>query len=88
MHQRARELLQQFDVSTHPLVRDGFWLTCEPTTTHQPRQQTTFSTGEGDREHIGDDYFLSSGDKIRFFFEEDAVNSKGELTVPKVVWVS
>jgi len=63
MHQRAKELLQGFDVSSHPL--------------------TTFSTGEGDREHIGDDYFLSSGDKIRFFFEEDAVNSKGELRVPK-----
>ncbi|KAI0473109.1 phytanoyl-CoA dioxygenase [Xylariaceae sp. FL0804] len=32
---------------------------------------TRFSTGEKTA-HVGDDYFLTSGDQVRFFFEEDA----------------
>ncbi|KAF8210197.1 phytanoyl-CoA dioxygenase [Mycena galopus ATCC 62051] len=41
---------------------------------------TKFTTG--DDNHVGDAYFLESGDKIRYFLEEDAVVD-GKLTRPK-----
>lgn len=40
-----------------------------------------FSTREQNR--LTDDYFLTSGDKIRFFFEENAFNADGSLKYEK-----
>ena len=52
----THELLDSFDLASHPMTR--------------------FTTDDGgtdkDNKHVGDDYFLTSGDKVRFFFEPDA----------------
>ncbi|MDC0741697.1 phytanoyl-CoA dioxygenase family protein [Polyangium mundeleinium] len=43
--------------------------------------RSIFSTHEQTR--TSDDYFLASGDKVRFFFEEGALGPDGRLRVPK-----
>ncbi|KAL6252371.1 hypothetical protein RBB50_000089 [Rhinocladiella similis] len=67
---KTQELLSEFPLADHPMTR--------------------FSTGKDENgdstsnQHVGDDYFLTSGDKVRFFFEEDAFNQEtGELIKPK-----
>lgn len=40
-----------------------------------------FSTLNGAKAQNKDDYFLKSADKVSFFFEEGALNDKGELVV-------
>ncbi|KAG8911043.1 hypothetical protein FRC01_005965 [Tulasnella sp. 417] len=50
---------------------------------------TKFTTGDSTQDkHVGDDYFLNSGDKIRYFLEEDAVGSEGKLNRSKELAVN
>ncbi|VBB76390.1 Putative Phytanoyl-CoA dioxygenase, peroxisomal precursor [Podospora comata] len=66
---------------TNLLIETHSLLSSLDITTHP---LTKFSTGGQDgTDHVGDDYFLSSGDKIRFFFEQDAFGPDGQLTKPK-----
>ncbi|ERT02290.1 uncharacterized protein SPSK_05435 [Sporothrix schenckii 1099-18] len=62
---------------THRLLAEDFTLEGHPL--------TKFQTGGDDgQEHVGDDYFLGSGDQVRFFLEEDAFDATtGKLAKPK-----
>lgn len=46
-----------------------------------PEKASVFTTEE--QERTADEYFLSSGDHIRFFFEKGALDAGGRLIVPK-----
>ena len=51
-----------------------------------PTEVSIFSTI--DQEHLTDQYFLESGGKIRFFFEEDALDGDGQLRQTKALSIN
>ncbi|XP_063031151.1 phytanoyl-CoA dioxygenase domain-containing protein 1 isoform X1 [Melospiza melodia melodia] len=55
-----------------------------------PHCRTAFSTREEEQlqEQGSSDYFLTSGDKIRFFFEKGVLDEKGNFLIPKEKSVS
>ncbi|XP_017601041.1 phytanoyl-CoA dioxygenase domain-containing protein 1 isoform X1 [Corvus cornix cornix] len=57
-----------------------------------PHCRTTFSTREEEQLQAqmqgSSDYFLTSGDKIRFFFEKGVLDEKGNFLIPKEKSVS
>ncbi|GAA5908554.1 uncharacterized protein JCM6883_005584 [Sporobolomyces salmoneus] len=64
---RSHELLSSFSLSDHPMTQ-------------------FIGSGEaqsGKAKHVGDEYFLESGDKIRYFFEPAAFDEGGKLNRDK-----
>lgn len=47
-----------------------------------PASSSSVFTSHDDKRDYADDYFLTSGDKVRFFWEEDAFDNEGKLQYP------
>jgi ectoine hydroxylase-related dioxygenase (phytanoyl-CoA dioxygenase family) len=70
--------VQSLLTTTHDLL-ENFDLESHP--------MTRFTTGDDDEKtkHVGDDYFLSSGNKVHFFFEPDAVAAPDDSAAPRLL---
>ena len=88
----SEESLQQFYMQNGFLLIGGFYTDkeCDSLAKHMhemiedfdlSEHQSIFSTHK--QEHSADEYFRTSGDKIRFFLEKDALDENGKLITNK-----
>ncbi|KAI5285719.1 hypothetical protein KEM52_002310 [Ascosphaera acerosa] len=82
----AHELLATFDVSTHPLTK---FTTGDADSADDGDDKDSDGDGKTSAQHVGDAYFLTSHDTIRFFFEPAAFDgATGALTVPPALAIN